>query len=196
MNFNQKEYESLLLGSLLHDIGKFLIKPRGRSKEHPEKAFNYLASYNDKLQQLGLDVQLINEIVRYHHDKNYEKISDLRTKVLVAIVRESDQGASGERFGEGFQSDAQGYFPLKSIFTNIDLELDKDYTQKIKESQPSEKTYSYPQQELSFDAIFPQEIPLPKESDSLSHIEESYRKMQSNFKIDFDKIMNSIKVNN
>jgi len=58
----KREYQSVILGALLHDIGKFIQKPEGKSTAHPLDGSNFLAQYKEHINNIGFDFETINFI--------------------------------------------------------------------------------------------------------------------------------------
>ncbi|AIJ06331.1 CRISPR-associated protein, Csm1 family [Methanocaldococcus bathoardescens] len=92
---NNKEYEALKIGALLHDIGKFVQRSsdKPKSKKHEEFSYEFLKRKFEEGFLSDLDKKTKNkilEIVKEHHN------SSIKTD-LVGIVRLADWLSSGER---------------------------------------------------------------------------------------------------
>lgn len=139
--FDEKEYNSVILGALLHDIGKFLHRSNDDKYpyqvSHQETSFNFIRKYREKIANENLyNIDLAEVIVRYHHgDKNKKEIftNDLyiqsldsekrqRTWDLIKIVRRADVYSCYERdHSLNKRNGAEPGAPLNAIFPNMNL---------------------------------------------------------------------------
>lgn len=184
----KKEYQSIVLGALLHDIGKLMQKPEGRSITHPEDGGKFLSQYEELISNIGFDFKLVDNIVRFHQHGKYEKeITEPRQKNLAAIVAASDRFASGERdYEKEIGGDSLGYNSLDPVFSYIDLMLDQE-TDVVKNYNG--KNYHYKHEILSFTTIFPSHHSLPEAEGTKELIKANYEQLKSEFKNDFEKLL-------
>ncbi len=129
---NQKEYETVVLAALLHDIGKLL--QRGsfgpdldlRAK-HPEFSSTFVSAYAQRFART-VDVELLKTLVQRHHESptfppelRVETISDPHARALAYLVSSADNLSAAERGGRAeeyrdFKTAAQA-----SIFARVSL---------------------------------------------------------------------------
>lgn len=190
----KREYQSLILGALLHDIGKFIQKPEGSSKTHPEDGVKFLAQYETQITNISFNFETVNNIIRFHHRDNYKKVTDKYQSKLVAIVHASDVSASGERDDERLHEEPNAkilsYYPLDPVFARIEFD-DPDKESDIVKNYKKED-YHYEHKILSFENIFPSRNALPVNNESKEPIKHNYEKLQDGFKDDFEKLLNGI----
>ncbi|GAJ08354.1 unnamed protein product, partial [marine sediment metagenome] len=75
---NKKEYHSLILAALLHDIGKFLHRGNGDYRgDHQNASAIFLDNSKSELKNDSLyDFELVRTLVKYHHSSKKEFISE------------------------------------------------------------------------------------------------------------------------
>ncbi len=123
---NKKEtLNNLIIGSLLHDIGKVIQRAddKSKSKSHQEFGYDYI---KEKLN--GLSDEIL-ECIKYHHDSNTTK-EDLRTlqkgkNHIVQIVNKADNIAAAidrKNYKEKDKNDWGNDAILESVFYNINNE--------------------------------------------------------------------------
>lgn len=125
-------YRTVLLGSLLHDIGKFLQRgefdvPTGSGK-HPEWSGLFVKNWGKHIQQ-WIDLDLLFSIVSRHHespsfpDHLLAQSAPENHRDLCLLVSRADNFSSAERStGRG-----TGYFkttPLTTVFHRLKLRQD------------------------------------------------------------------------
>ncbi len=149
---NNKEYNTLILGALLHDIGKFIQRSEEWTKNHwshpqisayfvnPEKLIDDIKDKDVKISEkynlknwitssAEIDEQLLYEIAKYHHEKDLDKAGNTINKLLCEIISEADNLSSGEREeSENCKKDQ----PFESIFNQISLEKENKKTDNNK----------------------------------------------------------------
>ncbi|CAB3289519.1 CRISPR system single-strand-specific deoxyribonuclease Cas10/Csm1 (subtype III-A) [Methanocaldococcus lauensis] len=114
-----KDYKALMIGSLLHDIGKFIQRAKNpRSKSHEEFGYKYLKNKFEEGFLTNLDKETkkkILNIVKEHHN---DKIK----RGLVGIVRLADWLSSGER---------ESPKTYEEIYKDKDIEILNSNKQKL-----------------------------------------------------------------
>lgn len=136
MEFNVKEYNSVVLGALLHDVGKLLH--RGNKNpvyncKHEKASAEFINSFNNELKNDDLyDLDLVRILVRCHDakikkdkaldDPYLESQSDeykKRVWKMIDIVRKADSYSCSEReIGKLAQ---ERTLPLESVFSYATL---------------------------------------------------------------------------
>lgn len=129
---NQKEYHTVILGALLHDIGKFLQKGDfGHSirieGKHPEVSENFVKAFKDYFVHTT-DTDLLCTLVKKHHEDSSRYPKDLlvqeaerRVRPLAYLVSCADNYSASERgpIAETYR----GYktTPLTCIFSRVQI---------------------------------------------------------------------------
>lgn len=123
------QQEQLLLGALLHDVGKFLVRSRssGEGKDHSEIGEEWLLQYRHALPP-G-----IAHVARLHHRRYFPEI---RESHLTLLVYHADNlSAAADRMDKEGIFDHRGT-PLASIFSRISLAEDGPGAQKFLPLRP------------------------------------------------------------
>lgn len=108
------QQEQLLLGALLHDVGKFVLRSRssGEGKDHAELGEEWLLQYRDKLPP-G-----VAHFGRLHHSRYFPEI---RQNNLTLLLYHADNlAAAGDRVDTEGIYDYRGT-PLASVFSRVSL---------------------------------------------------------------------------
>ena len=172
------EQDALILGALLHDIGKFWQRS-GIQKKHEFLGAEFLdlPVIRKKIEGL-VDLRDVQNVIFEHHESG---VYD----VLVRIAQIADRLASGERrtLGKG-QTQLPWKTPLKSVFTQI-------YNQEAalpKMSYPTRKLM------LNRETIFPCENASP-DYDGLwqEFLNEVEQLPNGDFEIFFESLFNLLK---
>lgn len=129
--FNQKEYQTVILGALLHDVGKMLQRGSFGSLDtkgkHPQVSSHFVSAFKDFFSRI-VDFELLQTLVQRHHE-DLRLGADLicgtapeEYKALSYLVSRADNYSSSER-GEKAE-DYQDFksVPLVSIFSRITLD--------------------------------------------------------------------------
>ena len=124
----------VIIGSLLHDIGKFIQRADGFNKNHSETGIQYIKDRNNDF----LKSDAILDCIKFHHSKELGN-SNLNTDSIAYIVYESDNIASGSERRDDSDYEMGEYknkflkfdkeTVLKSVF-NILKTKEKDKTNK------------------------------------------------------------------
>src|SRR5262245_21959607 len=133
----EKQQEQLLLGSLFHDVGKFVIRSRksGEGKDHSELGEEWLQQYEERLPP-GLPA-----FARLHHARYFNEI---RESNLTLLVYHADNlSAAGDRMDKEGVFDHRGT-PLASIFSRLSL-TQTDRSQTFLSLRPIVKEILFPQ---------------------------------------------------
>lgn len=196
-----KTYNSVVLGALLHDIGKFLHRGEGKYKgEHEEASYRFITEHRDKLTNDPLyDIDLISFLTKFHGSTKNEvltdqyfvdkadvdKADDEKEKLwrLVSIVIDADCYSCVER--DLKQPRRKGIAPKKapldSIFGNINLE----------EMDAQAYIWRYSAHRLDPLSSFPFSLKAFDEYEYEKFIEEFERDLPDFSKLDtFDKVLN------
>ena len=137
-NFNQKEYNSVVLGGLLHDIGKFMNRAKDICKKHPYCSEQFVSDDTEKFKKLckeeWVDFTLLKTFCKRHHENPQlgneylvQEINDERIRALAYIVSRADNYSSAERErNESYDGEAKNIANYKnnrlaSIFSEINI---------------------------------------------------------------------------
>jgi CRISPR-associated protein Csm1 len=107
MKVDNREYQTVVLGGLLHDIGKLLqrgtfgvIDIKGK---HPAISANFISAFADVFNPI-CDVSLLKTLVQKHHESPYfepelnvSSITDSHIRTLATLVSLADNLSSSER---------------------------------------------------------------------------------------------------
>jgi len=190
----EKEYHSVLLGALLHDIGKLFIKPeKPEGKSHQEIGANLVRdNYKKLISEADFDEKLVDCLIRLHHynDRKKDPISDPRLNRIVQLMSCADGCAAGERTKkdkEAVKAPDVQYTPLASLFAHIDLKL--GFCKKDKNCKWKPKTYYYKPNILDWKHIFPEQC-TTRDNAFKKAIKEKYQKLQENLKNELTILFN------
>lgn len=162
MNFNQKEYESVLLGALLHDIGKFLQRT-GKGRTHPEIGIEFVDEFQDIFPYEWLDD--LRDAIANHHKPARKEIEK--------IVKLADWFSSGEREQEpGLVQRNPSETPLIATAAKVTLK-----------HKSSERLYGFPLQTLQLD----RDVIFPKPYEEIKVSSETYSMLWEQFSGDMNK---------
>ena len=138
-----KERESVILGALLHDIGKFLhkstyfienfYKNSEEYKKYSSFKHPFVSAYfiefleNYKIISGG---EIVKQLVRCHHESHFYKgtgmhvddIEDLKIRNLAYLVSSADTFSSKERRDEGQKDLTYKEKLLDNIFSHVNIE--------------------------------------------------------------------------
>ena len=133
---NKKEYNSVILAALLHDIGKFLHRGNANYRgDHQNASAIFLDNFKSELKNDSLyDFELVRTLVKYHHslkkefssESDYYKNGSEDEKIwkFIALLKDADSYSCKERdIEQQRRKDHAGKVaPLDSIFSQIALD--------------------------------------------------------------------------
>lgn len=137
--FNCKEYQTVVLAALLHDVGKLLHRGNAEYKYndgHEAASANFIIKFREKLKNDALyDIDLVKILVQHHKPKVTkavtlsdvyfcDKSKEEKEKLwkLISIVRRADIYSCGEREKDEKTGFADRNLPLESIFSMVNLD--------------------------------------------------------------------------
>jgi CRISPR-associated protein Csm1 len=177
-NFNQREYQTVILGALLHDVGKFMNRGETVRRKHPLFSADYVSDVTFKklLQDDWIDIELLKTLVQRHHEYAkmpdellVQKIDDTHTRMLAYIVSRADTYSSGERLDEEPSELDFRDARLRSILT------------RVKKGTENQIPHYYNLQQLSPKSVF------PVTEDKLTQLSHYYDKLHKEFGEEFAK---------
>ncbi len=185
VEFNQKEYQTVILAALLHDVGKLFNRPEAKTG-HPKEGADFISRYNNEINSIGFDYELINNIIEKHHEKKdtpLTPIEDSHLRGLINIVRKSDNYACGERDYEEDTS-ATLYHPLAPVFAHVSLKEDTQVARDYGRDQ-----YYYEINELDYADVFPSKYPGGDNKSFKEKVRAAYTRLQISFKVQFEELL-------
>ena len=138
----ERIYHTVVLASLLHDLGKFLQRTETEDAslkgKHPVVAKEFLEEYEEHFSE-SFDFNLLLDLVKYHHESglNGLLVQDLpseENKPLALLVSQADSYSSAEREGEKIYR----HYKLVSL-TTIFYKIHLNGTDKLNKEKPSPK---------------------------------------------------------
>ncbi len=129
-NFNQKEYQTVILAALLHDVGKFMNRGGNVKRKHPLFSADYVSTdaFKKLIKDEWINLSLLKTLVQRHHEYFkmpdellVQKIDDQHTRALAYIVSRADSYSSGERLDEEPSELDFRNARLRSILTRVDI---------------------------------------------------------------------------
>ena len=129
MGHERKEYQTVVLAALLHDVGKFLGRSQPQLLEkdqHPKFSADFVSAFSEVFSQVS-DVSLLHDLVQHQHkDKRsstadflVQTIEDKHARTLATLVSIADTLSSSEQ-GEAAEQ-GQDYWktPLTSALERL-----------------------------------------------------------------------------
>jgi len=177
---NKKEYHSVILAALLHDIGKFLHRGNTDYRgDHQNASAIFLDNFKLKLKNDSLyDFELVRTLVKYHHSlkKEFTSESDYykneseseKTWRFITLLKDADSYSCKERnIEQQRRKDHAGEVaPLDSIFSQIALG-GKNNSQEIK-TRP--KYYRYRINPINPLSSFPEQFTALEKGEIPNHV--------------------------
>lgn len=117
-----EQKEKLIIGALLHDIGKVVYRAGGEKKNHSESGYEYLKS------AAGFGDEEVLDCVRYHHGQEIRN-ANISAASLAYIVYQADNMASSTDRREN-EHEAYGFdmgTPLQPVFNILNGNNGKAY---------------------------------------------------------------------
>ncbi|CCO07705.1 type III-A CRISPR-associated protein Cas10/Csm1 [Desulforamulus hydrothermalis] len=126
-----KEYQTILLAGLLHDIGKFLqkgdfAKSLKVSGKHPALSAGFVKAWSLVFEKVT-DVQLLIELVQRHHESHIfpsellVQQADPKIRPLAYLISTADNYSSAERGEQSGEYRDYKTVPLASVFARLKL---------------------------------------------------------------------------
>ncbi|HZX48670.1 MAG TPA: HD domain-containing protein, partial [Nitrospirota bacterium] len=162
---DQREYQTVVLAALLHDVGKMLQRGSFGSLDtkgqHPQVSSDFVSAFRDFFSRF-LDFYLLKTLVQHHHENPVSFKGGLlcqnapeEYRALSYLVSRADNYSSSER---GEKAELYQDFkatPLVSIFSH--LELEKELPEPLRyrlnplvaETSFPEKFFTYEENEMN-----------------------------------------------
>jgi CRISPR-associated protein Csm1 len=174
MEWNYKEYQTVVLAALLHDIGKFL--GRGRfslldKRQHPKFSADFVSAFPEVFAPVS-DVSLLQELVQRHHESKQhfaaeflvQGIQNTHTRTLATLVSKADNLSSSERGVSSEQRQDYRETPLTSVLERVN---------RVGGETPRLRYHARPLcPPLSLDVLFPDEFTMYAQGELTRHIKE------------------------
>ena len=176
--FNQREYRTVILGALLHDVGKFMNRGESVRRKHPLFSADYVSTdaFKKLVQDNWIDIKLLKTLVQRHHEYFkmpdellVQKIDEPHIRALAYIVSRADTYSSGERLDEEPAELDYKNARLMSILTRVNIEKGDSIPRY------------YNLRRLSPESVF------PVLQDELTQLSHYYDKLHKEFGEDFAK---------
>ncbi|MBM3216465.1 type III-A CRISPR-associated protein Cas10/Csm1 [Candidatus Poribacteria bacterium] len=128
----QRQYQTVVLGALLHDVGKYIHRARdasiaaATSGTHQRVGARFVSEYQEYFARCA-DVDLLADMVQHHHSPS--DVTDSARRLLVELVQQADHIASTDReqrTGERWSWRTTAVAPLlrRVRFTDTDVPAD------------------------------------------------------------------------
>jgi len=124
----KREYQTVILAGLLHDVGKFMQRVKGVKKRHPLLSAEYVDEIKGKIKQEWVDLDLIRLLCQRHHEDTrlpedilVQRINNNHNRALAYLVSRADNYSSEERSDEECSWTDFREARLMSIFSKVDI---------------------------------------------------------------------------
>lgn len=128
--FDQREYQTVILAALLHDVGKMLQRGSFGSLDtkgkHPQVSSHFVSAFKDFFSRFA-DFDLLQTLVQRHHEDQRlgENLicqnAPKKYRALSYLVSRADNYSSSERGEKAEEYQDFKSVPLVSIFSRIEL---------------------------------------------------------------------------
>lgn len=127
---DEKEFQTVVLAALLHDIGKFLQRGKGLpfsiEGTHPEVSFQFVTAFAETFEKVA-DLELLKTLVKHHHrSRGYgsgapsiEDIKESRARLLAYLINKADGLSASEREEHTAQWQDFKTVPMSSVFQRV-----------------------------------------------------------------------------
>ena len=130
----EKEYNSVIMAALLHDVGKFFERSKDlelHEKKHATGSVKFIEKFSDRLRNNLYDLELVKFLVCHHQPESkgilkkdpYAKDRDENEQEhiwkLVKLIERADNYSCRERIHEALHRRPKA--PLTSIFSTINI---------------------------------------------------------------------------
>lgn len=130
----EKEYQTVILAALLHDIGKLL--QRGSffgsldiKGKHPQVSSDFISAYYGLFNKV-VDAELLKTLVQHHHENpnfpqslRVDGISDHKIRKLATLISMADNFSASERGERSEQWQDFKFTPLASVIQRVQIPL-------------------------------------------------------------------------
>ena len=123
-----KEYQTVILAALLHDVGKFMNRVKGVRKRHPLLSAEYVSDIKGKIKPDWAELDLLRLLCQRHHEDTrlpedilVQGINDKHNRALAYIVSRADNYSSQERPDEEHSEADFRETRLLSVFSKVDI---------------------------------------------------------------------------
>lgn len=132
----------IILAGLLHDIGKFFEKANSKGESisgievstlhHAITSANFIKHFQDKLSQVGFDIEAVKEMVQRHHEYNKDNPASvegapIKYRPYCYIIDKADNLSSSERLNT---KAADGSYQLRQLTDVFSVVAGKRYSQE------------------------------------------------------------------
>lgn len=162
---NQREYQTVVLASLLHDVGKLLQRGSFGSLDikgrHPQVSADFISAFSSLFSSVA-DMELLKTLVQHHHEHpdfplslRVDGISDPRIRSLASLVSLADNFSASERGRRSEQWQDFKFTPLASVMQRVHI---PDSPIKWSDREPSLHFHARPlrcTKDPAFRDIFP-----------------------------------------
>jgi len=134
---NEKIYNSVILGALLHDIGKLYqrINTSSQRTAHPKLGGEFVETFlrRWKNHEDFIDLDICRLVVQYHHERDISSThwADEQKKLLAKLVSEADNLSSSQREREGEEKGNEREYQIFSVFGEDENNEDNFYDEAI-----------------------------------------------------------------